>query len=157
MLLAVARYTPFAPLGASSFCDSRDVAAATIAAASRGASGRRYILGGHNLTYWQAWQEMARVTGQRGPLLPMGPIFRAVAFPVLQVRSLFAREEGEANSAALAMSRQEHCFSSRRAEEELGYTIRPLRQTLEDTWSWFREHGYAGQKSTIPEQVRKLG
>ena len=142
MLLAVARYTPYAPTGAVSFCDARDVAAATIAAAQRGASGRRYIVAGHNLSYRHGWQEMARVAGQYGPLLPMGPIFRAVMYPILAVKGRFQKGETEANSAALAMSRQQHCFSSRRAQEELGYDIRPLRTTLEDTWQWFCEHGY---------------
>ena len=142
MLLAVARYTPFAPTGAVSFCDARDVAAATIAAASRGETGRRYILAGHNLSYWSGWQEMARVAGQRGPFLPMGPIFRAFALPILAIRSRFQKAETEANSAALALSKQQHCFTSQRAQRELGYGIRPLRATLDDTWQWFCEHGY---------------
>jgi len=143
MMLAVARYMLFAPTGAGSFCDVRDVAAGTIAAAARGKSGRRYVLGGHNLSYRQGCHEMARVTSQRAPWIPMGPIFSAFAYPVLGVRSLLRRPEGEANAAMLAMSRQDHCFKSDRAQEELGYQIRPLRQTFEDTWQWFRDHGYA--------------
>jgi dihydroflavonol-4-reductase len=142
MFLAVARFSPFAPVGAITVCDARDVAAGAIAAAQRGQSGRRYILGGQNLSYWNAWQQMAKVAGRRGPIAPMGPIFRAVAFPVLAARRLIVSEEGEANSAALAMSRQQHCFTSRRAQAELGYQFRPFDQTLNDTWSWFCEHGY---------------
>ncbi len=144
LFLAVARFSPFAPVGAITVGDARDIAAGAIAAASRGQCGRRYVLGGHNLSYWNAWQQMAKVAGRRGPMVPMGPIFRAVAFPVLAVRRLIVSEEGEANSAALAMSRQQHCFTSRRAQSELGYQSRPLDETLHDTWSWFREHGYVG-------------
>lgn len=150
MYLAVAHFAPWAPLGAASFCDARDVAAGTIAAAARGTSGRRYILAGHNLTYWKGWQEMAHVAGQRGPLLPMGPIFRAVVLPIINTWNALAREESNANSAALAMGRQQHCFSSRRAEQELGYHNRPFQETLHDTHHWFLEHGYMKQPSRLP-------
>jgi dihydroflavonol-4-reductase len=142
MFLAVAKFAPWAPLGAASFCDARDVAAGTIAASTRAASGRRYILAGHNLTYREGWQVMARIAGQRGPLLPMGPIFRAIVLPIINTWNALAREESSANSAALAMGRQQHCFSSRRAERELGYRIRPLEETLRDMHHWFVEHGY---------------
>lgn len=142
MFLA-ARFAPLAPTGASNFCDVRDVAAGVIAAASRGAAGRRFILGGHNFTYWQAWKQMAKVAGKRGPFLPMGPLFRGAVGPVLDAHRWITRREGDANSAALAMGRQQHCFSSRRAEQELGYQVRPFAETLADTWAWFRQWGYA--------------
>lgn len=142
MLLAVTRFAPVAPLGAVSFCDARDVAEGTLAAAERGRCGRRYILGGHNLRYWDAWRQMARLAGRRGPLLPMGPLFRAISGPILDLRTWWTGREGDANSAVLRLGRQQHCFSSRRAQEELGYRIRPFAETLQDTWAWFRSHGY---------------
>jgi dihydroflavonol-4-reductase len=134
-----------------SFCDARDVAAGAVAAAARGASGRRYILCGHNLTYRQGWHEMARVAGRPGPLLPMGPLFRAAVLPFLGVWNSLARQESDANSAALAMGCQQHCFSSARATAELGYRIRPLRETLEDTWRWFCERGYARSRASVKQ------
>jgi dihydroflavonol-4-reductase len=143
MLLAVTKFAPLAPLGAASFCDVRDVAAGAIAAARRGASGQRYILAGHNLSYWNAWKQMAGLVGKRGPLLPMGPLFRAASLPVLEIHRRVTRREGDANAATLMMGRQEHCFSSARAERELGYRIRPLAETMGDTLAWFREHAYA--------------
>jgi len=142
MLLAVTRVAMVAPLGAASFCDARDVAEGTLAAAERGQCGRRYILAGHNLRYWEAWQQMARLAGKRGPLLPMGPLFRAISGPILDLRTWWTGREGDANSAVLRLGRQQHCFSSRRAQEELGYRIRPFAETLQDTWDWFRSNGY---------------
>jgi dihydroflavonol-4-reductase len=142
MVLAVARFAPFAPLGAANFCDVRDVAAGVIAAAEKAPPGRRYILGGHNLTYWDAWRQMARLAGKRGPFLPMGPLIRAIGAPALNLHTWVTGREGDANSAAMALGCQQHCFSSRRAEQELGYRVRPLAETLTDTWAWFRENGY---------------
>lgn len=142
MLLQVTKFAPLAPLGAASFCDVRDVAAGAITAATRGTKGRRYILAGHNLGYWAAWKQMAALVGKRGPVLPMGPLFRAASLPVLDIHRRVTRREGDANAVTLMMGRQEHCFSSRRAEQELGYKIRPLNETLADTLAWFREHNY---------------
>jgi dihydroflavonol-4-reductase len=125
-----------------SFCDVRDVAAGTLAAVQRGKSGRRYILGGHNLSYREAWRQMARMVGKRGPISPMGPLFRGVAAPLLDLFTLLTGREGDANSAILLLGRQQHCFTSGRAEQELGYQVRPFADTLADTWAWFREWQY---------------
>jgi dihydroflavonol-4-reductase len=142
MLLAVTRFAPVYPLGAVSFCDVRDVAAGTIAAGERGRTGRRYILGGHNLSYCEGWRQMAKLVGRRGPFYPMGPVVRAIAGPALDLYTWFTGREGDANSAVLMLGRQEHCFRSHRAVAELGYQIRPFDETLNDTWVWFREWGY---------------
>ena len=143
MLLAVTKFAPIYPVGAVSFCDARDVAAGTLAAAKHGAKGQRYILAGHNLSYKDAWRQMARLAGRRGPFSPMGPAFRAVVAPILDAYTKITGNEGDANSAILMLGRQQHCFTSRRAQQELGYQIRPLEETLSDTWAWFRQHGYA--------------
>ena len=133
----------FLIMGAASFCDVRDVARGTIAAATKGTPGRRYILSGHNLAYWEAWRQMARSAGRRGPFLPMGPLFRnIIGFLLDSYTRLTGRENDGANSAAIAMGYQQHCFSSRRAESELGYRIRPWNETLTDTWNWFRQYRY---------------
>src|SRR5262245_38606710 len=116
MLLAVTKFAPIYPTGAVSFCDARDVACGTVAAVSKGRTGQKYILGGHNLSYWEAWRQMAKLAGKRGPISPMGPVFRAIAVPVLDAYSWLTGHEGDANSAILMMGRQQHCFSSKRAE-----------------------------------------
>jgi len=143
MMLQVAKFCLWAPQGACSFCDVRDVAAGTVAAALKGKPGDRYILAGHNLSYHEAWRQMAHAMGKRGPLLPMGPLFRVVAAPVCGIRYWLTGRETAANTAAMHLGGQSHCFSSQRAERELGYVNRPLRETLVDTWTWFRENGYA--------------
>jgi dihydroflavonol-4-reductase len=142
MLLEVSRNPLFAPVGAGSFCDVRDVAAGVLAAAERGQPGRRYILAGHNLTFRDAWGKIAGLAGKRGPRLPMGPIFRAIAMPICDVRTRLSGRETAANSAAIALSRQSHCFTSARSQHELAYRIRPLDETLTDAWQWLSEHGY---------------
>lgn len=143
MLLEVAtRFTPLAPVGSFNVCDVRDVSAGTIAAARRGQTGRKYILGGYNITYFELWKKMARVAGKRGPLMRAGPLQRIIggAFGDLWYR--VTGKEPDLNSAGVRMSSQHHRFKSDRAIRELGYKIRPLEETLQDAWNWFVEHGY---------------
>jgi len=142
MLLEVTRFASFAPTGTQNFCDARDVAAGAIAAATQGKPGRQYILGGHNLTYFDAWRQIAALAGKRGPWIPMGPMFRFGAGTYLDLHTRLTGRESAANSAAIASSRLSHCFRSDRAQQELGYTIRPFQETLADAWAWFQERGY---------------
>jgi dihydroflavonol-4-reductase len=58
----------FAPPGGNDFVDVRDVAIGILAAAEAGRTGRRYILGGHALSYLDAWRIFARVAGRMQPL-----------------------------------------------------------------------------------------
>lgn len=142
MLEVTSRFMPLAPVGSCNVCDVRDVSAGTIAAAKRGKTGRRYILGGHNMSYFELWRKLAQLAGKRGPLFRAGPMQRVIggSFGDLWYRT--SGKEPELNSAIIGMSSQHHRFKSDRAIQELGYTIRPLEQTLQDAWNWFVEHGY---------------
>ncbi|WP_425616297.1 NAD-dependent epimerase/dehydratase family protein [Anatilimnocola sp. NA78] len=142
MLLAVNRGTSVAPAGAFNVSDVRDVSAGITAAAKLAPTGRRYILGGHNLSYLEAWRVFAQVSGRRGPHFRLGPIARHVASLSTDLWTRYTGLEGGVNSATLGIGSQETCFSSRRAQQELGYHIRPLKETVTDAWSWFCEHGY---------------
>jgi dihydroflavonol-4-reductase len=144
MLLEVARNRAlFAPLGKNNFCDVRDVAAGVLAAAERGVTGRRYILGGERLSYFQAWRVFARVTRAIPPLFPAGPLIRFAAGRCGDLWAKWTGHEGDINSAVTTSSAQSRNFQSTRAERELGYRSRPLAESAADAWQWFRENGYA--------------
>jgi dihydroflavonol-4-reductase len=143
MMLEVAtRFAPLAPAGSFNVCDVRDVSAGTIAAARRGLAGRKYILGGHNLSYFELWKKMAYLAGKRGPLMPAGPLQRIVGGSLGDLWYRLTGNEPDLNSAGVGMSSQHHRFKSDRAIRELEYKIRPLEQTLQDAWNWFVEYGY---------------
>ncbi len=143
MLLQVARgWGLWAPLGANVFCDVRDVADAIRAALRQGQAGRRYILGGPLLSYFQAWRVFAKATGATPPVFPAGPLIRLGAGYFGDLVALLTGREPDVNSAAVRISAQRRNFSSARAEQELGYRPRPLEETAGDAWSWFRQNGY---------------
>lgn len=143
MLLSVARgWGLFAPLGVNCYGDVRDVVAGTLTALDRGQPGRRYILGGHPLTYFQAWRIFAEVTGATPPVFPVGPVARRAAGFCGDVVTRITGHEPDINSASTAIAAQKRHFSSARAEAELGFRARPLREAAADAWTWFREQGY---------------
>ena len=133
----------FAPPGANDFVDVRDVAGGILAAVTRGRSGRRYILGGHSMSYLDAWRVFARIAGRMQPLgiAPRGIV--RLAGLAGDLASLFTHRERRVNSAATRMSMLPHNFSYRRAQSELGYAFRSLDETVSDAWEWFMTRGYA--------------
>lgn len=143
MLLSVARgWGLFAPLGTNSYCDVRDVADGIRAAFDRGQPGRRYILAGTTLSYFQAWRIFAEVTGGTPPFVPIGPILRMGAGRVGDLVRKLSGREPDVNSAATALAAENRSYCGARAERELGYRARPLRESAADAWEWFREHAY---------------
>ena len=146
MLLAVARGVSWAaPRGYFSVVDVRDVCRAIVAAVEQGKSGRRYILAGETLSYLQAWRLFAEVTGGRWPLFRIGPLLSILGGWVGDGLGWITGDEPGVNSGAIKIANKPRNYSSARAETELGYHTRPLRETDEDAWRWFQEHGYHPQ------------
>lgn len=144
MLLEVARGRGFlAPRGWFSLCDVRDVAHGILAAIERGQPGRRYILAGVTLSYLEAWRLFARATGARRPWCRAGPLMLLVAGWSGDLWTRLTGREPAVNSGAVVLAALPKSYTSRRAEIELGYTIRPTDETIRDAWAWFQEQGYA--------------
>lgn len=140
MLLEIARGKGLlAPRGYFSVTDVRDVASGMIAAFDRGQSGRKYLLTGQNISYFEAWKVFAKITEARRPLISIGPVAAWVAGHLGDVVGRFAGKEPNVNSGAIAMAALTKVYSSARAERELGYRARPLEETVADAWAWFRE------------------
>jgi hopanoid-associated sugar epimerase len=118
-----------------------DVAAGHVAALERGRPGRRYILGGQDVTLQDMLIEIARRAGRRPPRvrLPRRPLY-----PLAIVAEAFGRATGHEpllTRDALAMARYRMFFSSVRAERELGYRARPYGEAIGDALDWFAVEG----------------
>jgi dihydroflavonol-4-reductase len=144
MILEIARGWAFlAPRGGNCFLDVRDAAIGVLAALERGQVGRRYILGGQNLTYVDAWRRIARIVGRRGPL---GTAPTAGTWLIGRAAGWWGRLSGEEpviNPVSVAMGELPHFFDSARARTELGFPETDFELAVSDAWRWFREHGYA--------------
>lgn len=135
-----------APSGGNCFVDVLDACNGTIAAAERGRTGERYLLGGHNMSYLDFWSRTAAIVGKRKPL-GTAPDWLALSVAALvevwaalrKTRPLFSRQETR-------LSFERHYHSSEKARRELGYTISPIEPAIERAAAWFRANGYASAR-----------
>jgi len=142
LLTAGTRFIPQYPRGGVNFCDVRDVVDGILLVIERGSSGRRYILGGENLSYKELFRTFSDVTGIRRPLAPLGPVIKAIIGGYGDLWEYLTGNELNVNSSILSVADLPLYYSSTRAEKELGYRHRPVREAVASTWSWFKEHGY---------------
>jgi dihydroflavonol-4-reductase len=139
MIWAVAkRQIPLAPGGGCSAVDVRDVAHGVLAAATTGATGARYILAGHNLSYRDLFAQIAAVVGQSPPKLKLGPWIAAAAGSAGDAWTRISGRETDINSALIGMGQLRHYYSSDKAIRDLGYQIQPLRPALQDAWEFLQ-------------------
>jgi dihydroflavonol-4-reductase len=142
LLKMAAGWGLLAPPGSNSYCDVRDVAAGIIAALDRGRTGERYILAGQTLTYRQAMELMARVTGGRRPIRTVRRWAVKTVGAFGDLHAWATGHESDVNSAAAAMSLWPKNFTSARAAAELNYRSRPVEHSASDAWEWLKKYGY---------------
>jgi dihydroflavonol-4-reductase len=135
---------PFLIPGGFDWVDARDVAAAIVAAVTRGRPGQAYLLSGN----WVSIADLARLCGEVGDagrsrfVLPRWMAMAALPFveALAEIRRgepLFTRE------SLAAVASNTRSLSSRKAAEELGFAARPVVETLRDTFAWL-ESGEVG-------------
>jgi len=119
-----------------------DVAEGHVLAFQRGEKGRRYILGGENMSLREILGTVAELTGHSAPKVRLP--HRAL-MPVARAAEAWARVSDRAPTITVdgvKLSRHKMYFTSHRAEAELGYRARPAREALSDAIQWFRANGY---------------
>ncbi len=131
--------------GGFDWVDARDVAAGALAAEERGRTGERYILSGRYETIRGLMELWGKVSGARVPgwTSPMGPARLGAPFVGLYARVF--HQEPLFTSEALHALRGNPAYVREKAGRELGYSPRPLEDTLADTYAWFVEAGLLGK------------
>jgi dihydroflavonol-4-reductase len=135
------RRLPGVPPGGGSFCHSRQVARAHVAAAERGRLGANYLLGGANASYVTLVTEMARLLGRETRFRALHPrLLLGYARIEEFVAPLFGREPDVTGDAVHLLSTNIYC-QSRLAVAELGYEQMPLESMLKSCYEWMLESG----------------
>jgi dihydroflavonol-4-reductase len=127
--------------GGYDFADVRDVAAGVVAACMKGVIGETYILGNryvavkeilrcvHELTQAPLVKHMISITAAR-MLLPGFSLY----YKIRKRRPLFTRY-------SLYTLTSNSNFSSDKAKKELGYKVRPFKETIHDALVWLQAEG----------------
>jgi dihydroflavonol-4-reductase len=90
---------------------------------------------------------LALVAAHSGRKPPTVRLPRTAVYPVAVVSELLARiggQEPRVTLDGLRMSKKHMYFSSRKAEVELGYGVRPAEAAIVAALDWFRAHGMVG-------------
>ena len=126
--------------------DVAEVARTHVAALTVGQPGRRYILGGENLTLKQILDKMSAITGIPSPTteIPFA-IAATYAFFEQWITGRIRGKEPRATLEEVRMGRKKMYASSARAQQELGFRIVPVYPAMRAAIKWFRAHGYAQQ------------
>jgi dihydroflavonol-4-reductase len=124
--------------------DVAEVARTHAAALTVGTPGKRYILGGANLTLKQILDKMSAITGIPSPTMriPFG-VAATYAFFEEWITGRSRGREPRATLEEVRMGRKKMYASSAHAQQELGFRIVPIYPAMRAAIEWFRAHGYA--------------
>jgi dihydroflavonol-4-reductase len=123
--------------------DVNECARGHLLAMEKGQPGRRYMLGGQNLTLKQILDSLAAITGLPSPRirLPYAAAWCAGAVDTAITGYLMKREPRVVLDA-VRMGRKKMFVTSRRAERELGFKVKEVDAALREAVEWFVGHRY---------------
>ena len=124
--------------------DVSEVARAHVLALNKGQPGRRYILGGENLTLKQILDKMSAITGIPSPATKI-PFAVAATYAFFEeiITGRIRGKEPRATLEEVRMGRKKMFASSARAQQELGFRILPVYPAMRAAIEWYRANGYA--------------
>lgn len=124
--------------------DVGEVARAHVLALTQGTPGRRYILGGENLTLKQILDKMSALTGIPSPTAKI-PFAVAATYAFFEewITGRIRGKEPRATLEEVRMGRKKMFASSARAERELGFRVVAVEPAMRAAIEWFRAQGYA--------------
>ncbi len=142
MVTQIKQLGPLVPLptGGTGITDVRDVARWHIVAAEQGRTGDRYILGTENVKYAALFHMIADEVGARAPFLRMPNLFNPmVAGAIGLLRGMGFSLPVDAGQTRL--STRDIFFDYSKTHDELGPPQIDMRQSIRDTYAWYKEHG----------------
>jgi dihydroflavonol-4-reductase len=131
---------PTMPPGGVTVIDVRDVAEAHVAAAERGRTGERYLLGAVDLTH-KAWMRLiAGAVGRPMAAYTLPPWTLGIIADVADaLRRVGIGIPIEGNQ--LRLSTRMMFFNCQKSWDELGEPRISIQQSLTDTYAWYKAHG----------------
>jgi dihydroflavonol-4-reductase len=119
------------------------VARGHLLAAERGRCGTRYILAGENRTMREFAACLAEVGGMASRRrLSLPSVVQTALACLAECRAALVNREPYPSLQYARLSRFRWYYSSQRAQTELGYSARPMRDSLADAHRWLCTNGW---------------
>ncbi len=129
--------------GGYDWVDVRDVCQAAVAAIHKGKPGESYIVSGNWKSLKELSEKVHEVTGRKTPQRMMSPLLTKIGLPFIQLYAMIMNDQPLYTRESLdILEAGNQIISHSKASEELGYSPRPLEDTIRDTVGWFEENGY---------------
>lgn len=135
---------PFDPPGGASFCHAADVGRAHVSALTRGRSGERYLIAGHDVRFSDFFRIVGDALGKR-PTIPGGDytrLYRETRWQEMDPPRMPGKPVVE--SYRLRVLGKCFYYDSSKAERELGYRSAPIDRMVRDCADWYRANGFFG-------------
>ena len=120
------------------FVDVKDCATGHVLGMEKGRSGERYILGGRNMELAEFFAKLKQVADVRGPRVRLPYALGYGAAWMMKIWSSLTGKEPRASLEAVRLIRHSFAFSSRKAEQELGYRPADISGALRRAVEWHR-------------------
>lgn len=125
--------------GIFDFVDVRDIARGHILACERGRTGETYILGGERVSLARLWAMVRETAGNASQSIIVPFRLATLAARIAPFFYRLLRRKPAFTPYALETVNSNSEISHEKARRELGYTPRPLIETVRDTVRWWRE------------------
>ncbi len=128
--------------GDLNLADVRDIAQGFILACEKGIPGRRYILSGENKSIREVFSLLSEIAGLPKPDTKI-PFTIALGFAFLSElwADLVTRTSPQANLTGVQLTRRIMHFQENGALKEMGWKVRPIRESFEQAVEWFKSKG----------------
>jgi dihydroflavonol-4-reductase len=126
--------------------DVAEVARTHVAALRAGKPGKRYILGGENLTLKQILDKMSAISGIPSPTMRI-PFAVAATYAFFEewITGRIRGKQPRATLEEVRMGRKKMFASSAHAQQELDFRIVPVYPAMRAAIEWFRANGYVAK------------
>lgn len=126
--------------GAYDFADVRDVATGLILACEKGRTGESYILSGEQITVRDLLLMLQEITGVKAPSLKIPAWLARTIGKIAPLYYRLTNTKPLFTTYSIDVLASNSQISSAKARHELGYSTRPVKESVTDAVAWFREN-----------------
>jgi len=127
--------------GAYDFVDVRDVAQGHILACQKGSAGEGYILSNTRVTVRDLLSILEEITAIRAPSFKASPWLARIVARFIPSYCAMTKARPRFTTYSLYTLTANCLMSNEKARRQLGYSTRPIAESIEDSIKWFKKAG----------------